>query len=65
MLDKLNIGKLFGNSAPTSEPVQQDIVGIDISHSYVRTIGLKKKNKDLKIIFKTAINAVKGEEKAY
>ena len=45
MLDKLNIGKLFGNSAPTSEPVQQDIVGIDISHSYVRTIGLKKKNK--------------------
>ena len=25
--------------------MQQDIVGIDISHSYVRTIGLKKKNK--------------------
>ena len=45
MLEKLKIGNLFGNSKPTSEPVQQDIVGIDISHSYVRTIGLKKKNK--------------------
>jgi type IV pilus assembly protein PilN len=45
LLEKLKIGNLFGNSKPTSEPVQQDIVGIDISHSYVRTIGLKKKNK--------------------
>ena len=45
MLDKLKIGNLFGGSTPTSEPVQQDIVGIDISHAYVRTIGLKKKNK--------------------
>jgi len=29
----------------SSEPIQQDIVGIDISHSYVRAISLKKKNK--------------------
>ena len=47
MLEKLklsNFGSLF-KGAPTSEPVQQDIVGIDISHSYVRAIGLKKKEK--------------------
>jgi Tfp pilus assembly PilM family ATPase len=35
---------LFGRGAPTSEPVQQDIVGIDISHAYVRAVALKKKN---------------------
>jgi len=47
LLEKLklsNFGSLF-KGAPTSEPVQQDIVGIDISHSYVRAIGLKKKEK--------------------
>lgn len=44
-LSSLKIGNLFGGSTPTSEPVQQDIVGIDISHSYVRAIGLKKKAK--------------------
>ena len=38
---------MLGSSSTgkSTEPVQQDIVGIDISHSYVRTISLKKKNK--------------------
>ena len=45
MLEKLK--SMFNRSAAgkSTEPVQQAIVGIDISHSYVRTIALKKKNK--------------------
>tara|TARA_B110000503_G_scaffold26925_1_gene42698 strand:+ start:121 stop:1710 length:1590 start_codon:yes stop_codon:yes gene_type:complete len=48
LLEKLklsNFVSIFKSQALTSEPVQQDIVGIDISHSYVRAIGLKKKAK--------------------
>ena len=66
MLEKLKIGNLFGNATPTSEPVQQDIVGIDISHSYVRTIGLKKKNKKWalhKISTKVLEESYENEEK--
>ena len=40
---------LNGNSGSkesrSTEPVQQDIVGIDISHSYIRVVQLAKKNK--------------------
>jgi len=66
LLEKLKIGNLFGNATPTSEPVQQDIVGIDISHSYVRTIGLKKKNKKWalhKISTKVLEESYENEEK--
>ena len=45
MLEKLKSILTAGGAGKSTEPVQQDIVGIDISHSYVRTISLKKKNK--------------------
>ena len=44
LLDKLKSMLKTGGGKDT-EPVQQSIVGIDISHSYVRTISLTKKNK--------------------
>ena len=37
--------KIFTLPGKDTEPVQQDIVGIDIAHSYVRTISLRKKKK--------------------
>ena len=37
-----NLSNLF-KGGPTSEPVRQDIVGLDISHSYIRAISLRKK----------------------
>lgn len=43
MLDRLK--KIFTIPGKDTEPVQQDIVGIDIAHSYVRTISLRKKKK--------------------
>jgi type IV pilus assembly protein PilN len=39
------IKKVFFIGRKDTEPVQQEIVGIDIAHSYVRTISLKKKKK--------------------
>ena len=45
MLEKLKSLLQFSIGGKSTEPVQQDIVGIDISHSYVRAISLKKKNK--------------------
>ena len=45
MLDKLKSILKGSSSGKNSEPIQQPIVGIDISHSYVRTIALKKKKK--------------------
>ena len=45
MLEKLKSFLQFSIGGKSTEPVQQDIVGIDISHSYVRAISLKKKNK--------------------
>ena len=45
MLDKLKSILSKASTGKDSEPVQQAIVGIDISHSYVRTIALKKQNK--------------------
>ena len=45
MLEKLKSILNIGFSGKSSEPIQQDIVGIDISHSYVRVISLKKKKK--------------------
>jgi type IV pilus assembly protein PilN len=45
VLEKLKSMLRTSGAGKSTEPVQQDIVGIDISHSYVRTISLKKKNK--------------------
>jgi len=45
VLEKLKSMLKNSSTGKSTEPVQQDIVGIDISHSYVRTISLKKKNK--------------------
>jgi len=60
---------ILGSTSGTgksSEPVQQAIVGIDISHSYVRTIALKKKNKTWtldKISTKALDDSYASEEK--
>ncbi|MDC0183174.1 pilus assembly protein PilM [Nitrosomonadales bacterium] len=65
MLDKLK-SILKGSGAKSTEPVQQDIVGVDISHSYVRTISLKKKNKQWslnKISTKALDDSYENEEK--
>ena len=66
MLEKLK--SMFNRSAAgkNTEPVQQAIVGIDISHSYVRTIALKKKNKKWsldKISTKSLDDSYENEEK--
>ena len=67
MLAKLK--SILGSTSGTgksSEPVQQAIVGIDISHSYVRTIALKKKNKTWtldKISTKALDDSYASEEK--
>jgi len=66
VLEKLK--SMFNRSAAgkNTEPVQQAIVGIDISHSYVRTIALKKKNKKWsldKISTKSLDDSYENEEK--
>ncbi len=66
MFSKFNLGRLFGRGTPTSEPVQQDIIGIDISHSYVRAVGLKKRDKKWqlhKISTKSLDSNYENEEK--
>ena len=40
-----NLLKQLRNMLHSSEPVQQELIGIDISHNYVRAIQLTKKNK--------------------
>tara|TARA_B100000482_G_scaffold175090_1_gene143996 strand:- start:24 stop:1598 length:1575 start_codon:yes stop_codon:yes gene_type:complete len=65
LLDKLK-SIIKGSGAKSTEPVQQDIVGVDISHSYVRTISLKKKNKQWslhKISTKALDDSYESEEK--
>jgi len=66
LLEKLK--SIFKNQGggKSTEPVQQDIIGIDISHSYVRTISLKKKNKKWslnKISTKSLEDSYESEEK--
>ena len=41
-----NLKNILNNSGSKStEPVQQPIVGVDVSHSYVRLVQLEKKKK--------------------
>ena len=49
-----------------TEPVQQPIVGIDISHSFVRVVQLEKKKKAwslVKVSSKVLANSYENEDK--